>query len=675
MFKSALNKIESKRKSQKTFWKIVIKLKDFLWFCHISYKSLSFLHKKHSLLSYDFFEPIFSDFKNKKIGFVVVDGNVGDYLIQDSAEQLFKYFKIDFRKVNSRYAVGTFSEEVCKWADEFVVCGGGNMGTFYATPRKTREKVLSIGKPVTILPQSFFGGREDLPYKVVWVRERSSLEYYESAKLGPDLALGYSFNRRIPRPKEDLGIWLREDSEMIDLPKTFVSCGDPVRVCKTPEEYILLAARYKKIITNRLHFAIAALIARREVILLPNSYHKNRSMYEMWLKKIGCKWRNEIGVRDLLPASPRNFNVDFIADYSKKNTFVSSSDGRHVVSCNDNTIIYDVFACRGNTHIGLIGHYDRIRNPAVTVCEFPDGQIVKSAFIDDTASLEYFEDFKVVILLFPIPISMKYFDSVKVTIRNGNEVFIRATNIDLTSLTVKKFLSLTTLFKDEVRFLKEWLDYYLTLGVDHFYLYDNNSIDKEGVSRVLAPYIQKGIVTHIPWDYPYVYGDQKNSWRYTQRAQMQHCLLKYGHLTNWLLFVDVDEYVFPVDHAEKSILPLLKSYEKHNDVAAISLKCMLFGNSGYAQVPAGRVIANFTRRAKSVIPDGREKYFVRTDYCSRVGIHRVLQNDPGTRIISMDPEHFRLNHYWSIGYQNRIKSDMFNDVEDCGMNKFFNQKS
>ena len=39
----------------------------------------------------------------------------------------------------------------------------------------------------------------------------------------------------------------------------------------------------------------------------------------------------------------------------------------------------------------------------------------------------------------------------------------------------KHFLSVCAIFKNEGRFLKEWLDYYLLAGVDHFYLYDNGS--------------------------------------------------------------------------------------------------------------------------------------------------------------------------------------------------------
>ena len=44
--------------------------------------------------------------------------------------------------------------------------------------------------------------------------------------------------------------------------------------------------------------------------------------------------------------------------------------------------------------------------------------------------------------------------------------------------TIYKYqTTLVLIFKDEAPFLQEWLTYHLTLGIDHFYLYQNNSTD------------------------------------------------------------------------------------------------------------------------------------------------------------------------------------------------------
>ena len=48
-------------------------------------------------------------------------------------------------------------------------------------------------------------------------------------------------------------------------------------------------------------------------------------------------------------------------------------------------------------------------------------------------------------------------------------------------------LAIATMFQDEARWLKEWLEYHLLVGVQHFYLYNNLSSDN--YQDVLQPYI------------------------------------------------------------------------------------------------------------------------------------------------------------------------------------------
>ena len=174
------------------------------------------------------------------------------------------------------------------------------MGNFYADNQRMRRVVLADGRPVSVLPQSFITA-EEFVYARVFVRERASLNLRPDASLAPDLALGLripwhwklalGLDPRWPRPPAlGEGLWLRQDREAI-FPRT-KSLGDPARHCRTPFGYLRLAARHTHVITDRLHFAIAALLCGRKATLLPNSYHKNRSMYDTWLRELGCEWRD-----------------------------------------------------------------------------------------------------------------------------------------------------------------------------------------------------------------------------------------------------------------------------------------------------------------------------------------------------------------------------------------------
>ena len=63
-------------------------------------------------------------------------------------------------------------------------------------------------------------------------------------------------------------------------------------------------------------------------------------------------------------------------------------------------------------------------------------------------------------------------------------------------LPKKYFLSVAAIMKNEKPYLKEWLEYHLLQGVEHFYLCDNGSTD--GTDAYLEPYVAKGVITYIP---------------------------------------------------------------------------------------------------------------------------------------------------------------------------------
>lgn len=243
------------------------------------------------LLPFSAFGKIFEPLRERRIGYVRLPGNVGDGLIEAAAFQMMRYFEIDF--------VVTEPSSSAK-VDEWLIAGGGNMGSYYQSCQEQRRMVLADGRPVSVLPQSFITA-EAFAYKRVFVRENASLSLRPDALLAPDLSLGLKVPRlwkvtigldRLKRsePIIDEGLWLRQDREALFSQSK--SLGDPAACCPSPFQYLRLAARYTHVITDRLHFAVAALLCGRKTTLLPNSYHKNRSMYDTWLRELGCEWRD-----------------------------------------------------------------------------------------------------------------------------------------------------------------------------------------------------------------------------------------------------------------------------------------------------------------------------------------------------------------------------------------------
>ena len=58
----------------------------------------------------------------------------------------------------------------------------------------------------------------------------------------------------------------------------------------------------------------------------------------------------------------------------------------------------------------------------------------------------------------------------------------------------KVYLSITAVLQNEAPYIKEWIEYHRLVGVERFYIYDNESTDN--VKEILKPYIDLGIVCY-----------------------------------------------------------------------------------------------------------------------------------------------------------------------------------
>jgi len=240
------------------------------------------------------FEKLFAPFEGKRVVFVPLNGWAGDHLIHLATELMFDRFGIEFDKV----LPAELTPESVGHYDELVVSGGGNMGgNFYKSPYEARQRIIEFDIPITVFPQSFIQNREDLsPYKKIYVREKASRKLNPDLQLMPDLALGYIGPVPKTRAVCSTGVFLRGDVEQC-FQHDPLSLGDPAWLSSTVNELFDLACRFEHIVTDRLHFSIAALLAGREVTLLPNSYFKNRSIYDTWLRDL-CNWRDDLSGLD-----------------------------------------------------------------------------------------------------------------------------------------------------------------------------------------------------------------------------------------------------------------------------------------------------------------------------------------------------------------------------------------
>lgn len=126
----------------------------------------------------------------------------------------------------------------------------------------------------------------------------------------------------------------------------------------------------------------------------------------------------------------------------------------------------------------------------------------------------------------------------------------------------KYTVSICAIFKNEARYLREWIEYHRIVGVQHFYLYNNFSEDD--FITILTPYINAGLVTLIEWPYAQ-----------SQMEAYKDCIDKYACESQWLGFIDLDEFVVPIQY--DTIYDFLKTKRKRGSIL-IHWKC--FGSAG-----------------------------------------------------------------------------------------------
>ncbi|MEI6127985.1 MAG: glycosyltransferase family 92 protein [Pseudomonadota bacterium] len=138
--------------------------------------------------------------------------------------------------------------------------------------------------------------------------------------------------------------------------------------------------------------------------------------------------------------------------------------------------------------------------------------------------------------------------------------------------------------KNEGLYLKEWLEFHKMVGVEHFYLYDNDSSDE--TADVVRPYSLKNEATLHHWpSHP------------LQLKAYMHCLNAYRSESFWIAFIDLDEFIVPV--ATETIVGFLKDFE---EFGGVGVNWLLYGNSGHTKKPAGLQIENYTYRSKKNLP-------------------------------------------------------------------------
>lgn len=323
-------------------------------------------------------------------------------------------------------------------------------------------------------------------------------------------------------------------------------------------------------------------------------------------------------------------------------------------------VFYDIFSRAWKIDICLFAPYYSIGGFTHSVCVcFVDGKeiILQPITVDDPEK-------NCLIVVFKL--SFKPRADFKYVIKNRyREIFA---GLYENKISERKYgLSIATLFKYESDFLKEWIDYHLIKGIEHFYLYENNTVSDHKIAEILSPYISKGLVTHIMWPYPYhIYNYRlrrfwpNDAFSYAQLSQINHSIYKFGAETEWILNCDVDEYFYSPQHT--SVADIISGAEKDGDTASIRISGFWFGGTAVDVKNAMTigVLKSFLYSEKE--PTSAPKCIFNTKLVKLASVHNgVLFSG---KEVNVSADTLRFNHYRGLGWKKRTDEKFARQIKN-----------
>ncbi|KAI3733577.1 hypothetical protein L6452_13021 [Arctium lappa] len=168
----------------------------------------------------------------------------------------------------------------------------------------------------------------------------------------------------------------------------------------------------------------------------------------------------------------------------------------------------------------------------------------------------------------------------------------------------KHELCVCTMLWNQADSIREWVTYHSWLGVERWFIYDNNSDDE--IQEVINKLDLEGYnVSRHVWP-----------WIKTQEAGFSHCAIRARDECNWVSFMDVDEfYYFPRltgngSTGQDSLRTLVSNYTSTSSIGELRTACHSFGPSGLRSPPKQGVTVGYTCRLQS--PE-RHKSIIRPD--------------------------------------------------------------
>ncbi|XP_033121027.1 uncharacterized protein LOC117120125 [Anneissia japonica] len=366
------------------------------------------------------------------------------------------------------------------------------------------------------------------------------------------------------------------------------------------------------------------------------------------LKALFSSGRNFLDNNVHMPTAQPNCSVQNSSDEDEESCFLKNK-----LLCEFMPTIHSVFADYRENRVVFIGitYFGNNWSTKSFLCEFPNGnRTVTDAILNDGRSFGATPQY-VLVITCPFPdefLNSSFFSQQRfyINLRRKELPSVAYVKIPICAshktLNEKKKHSLIicTMAKDMDHFFPTWLDFHLHIGVDHVYIYDNSK--RGSLSNALSRYLANGFVSVIPWAH------EHTPWKTYLEVQIAHendCVWRNKHTSEWIIKIDVDEFLQPMNPDKPYITDYINNYTLTN-IGCLKVQSWFFG-SNVQNWNSMTVIENNRWRVKAptAVNKGRDKCIIKPKNVHYFKIHHIKL---GGDTLTLDPyNELRLAHYRS----------------------------
>lgn len=210
-------------------------------------------------------------------------------------------------------------------------------------------------------------------------------------------------------------------------------------------------------------------------------------------------------------------------------------------------------------------------------------------------------------------------------------------------------LTAVLLIRDENEYLPEWLEWHVAQGVEHFYLYDDSR--ESSVADVLGDYAPMCTVRDA------------NRYRYHLQFEAYiDALRRFGHETEWMAFIDTDEFLRSVDGT--SITAMLNAMPA--SAAAVLCPWVVYNANGKMAKTSGKVRERFTQAVEWPLSNPNWKSIVRPALVETMAAHSPIKMSEGAVLVDahggsvadkydLPADKLVVDHYFTKSYEEWVE--------------------